>query len=164
MLRWECDTVNVAGGCLEPTPASPSHDLQPEAAGGRGRLTQLRTIREAVAASRAAAATAVTGIGVTALGVNCTAIPHLADALVRLRKGSDLPLVAYANNTWYAADSPWLRGGPLSPEEYGAAAVRWCGLGARLVGGCCGSGPSHIAAVAHCLFGTRLEWGYHANP
>jgi len=35
-----------------------------------------------------------------------------------------------------------------TPAELVEAAMAWVGLGARLLGGCCGSGPEHIAALA----------------
>jgi homocysteine S-methyltransferase len=37
---------------------------------------------------------------------------------------------------------------PIAPDEYAAAALDWAALGARLVGGCCGTGAAHVAALA----------------
>jgi S-methylmethionine-dependent homocysteine/selenocysteine methylase len=31
---------------------------------------------------------------------------------------------------------------------YAAAAERWAETGARVIGGCCGTGPAHVAALA----------------
>ncbi len=98
-----------------------------------------------------AAAAAVIIPGVVAVGVNCTAVPDVMPALVRLAEGCSLPLVAYANNAWSAADSPWLAAEPLTPETYGRWALAWAAAGARLVGGCCGTGLAHVAAVASRL-------------
>lgn len=39
----------------------------------------------------------------------------------------------------------------VSPQQYAALASEWRDSGARLVGGCCGIGPEHIAAVAAAL-------------
>ncbi len=36
----------------------------------------------------------------------------------------------------------------VSPEALTALALGWVGAGARLLGGCCGAGPAHIAALA----------------
>lgn len=36
----------------------------------------------------------------------------------------------------------------LTPEEMGAYARKYIALGARVVGGCCGSTPEHVAAIA----------------
>jgi homocysteine S-methyltransferase len=35
-----------------------------------------------------------------------------------------------------------------SPERFVGCALDWVGLGVRLLGGCCGSGPEHLAALA----------------
>jgi S-methylmethionine-dependent homocysteine/selenocysteine methylase len=72
-------------------------------------------------------------------------------ALVRIAGATRRPLVAYANNAWSAADSPWLRDDPAGPGLYARRALAWSAAGARLVGGCCGTTPAHIAAVASAL-------------
>jgi len=99
----------------------------------------------------AAASAAVAIPGVVAVGVNCTAVRELPPALARVAAGTGLPLVAYANNAWHADDSPWLAAVPLPPERYAACALAWSAAGARLTGGCCGTSPAHIAAVAALL-------------
>jgi len=95
-----------------------------------------------------AAAAAVSLPGVVAVGINCTAVNEVSGVLARMREGTALPLVAYANNAWFAEDSLWLTAGALSPQAYANAAKTWLALGARLVGGCCGTTPEHIAALA----------------
>jgi S-methylmethionine-dependent homocysteine/selenocysteine methylase len=42
-------------------------------------------------------------------------------------------------------------GAAVAPEALGQEALRWLASGARLVGGCCGATPAHIAAVARAL-------------
>jgi len=95
-----------------------------------------------------AAAAAVSLPGVVAVGVNCTAVNEVGSVLTRMREGTALPLVAYANNAWFAEDTGWLTATKLSPQAYADAAETWLALGARLVGGCCGTAPEHIAALA----------------
>ena len=97
------------------------------------------------------AAAAVTLPGVVAVGVNCTSVREMMAALGRVALGTHLPLVAYANNAWSSSDSPWLAADPLSPLLYARCALAWAAAGARLVGGCCGTGPHHVAAVASVL-------------
>jgi S-methylmethionine-dependent homocysteine/selenocysteine methylase len=65
------------------------------------------------------------------------------------RAATDKPLVAYPNggDTWDAAIRRWetadVTGG------YDARAVAsWTALGASWLGGCCGTGPADIAALA----------------
>ena len=62
-----------------------------------------------------------------------------------------LPLVAYANNAWFEDDSTWLSAAPVTPDRYGFCALAWVSVGAQMLGGCCGTGPEHIAALASQL-------------
>jgi 5-methyltetrahydrofolate--homocysteine methyltransferase len=39
----------------------------------------------------------------------------------------------------------------ITPEQMGEAAVRNIDLGARIVGGCCGSTPKHVAGIAKAI-------------
>ncbi len=110
---------------------------------GGGHLLSGEDARDAAAAASLA--------GVVAVGVNCTAVRDLAPALARVAEGTGLPLVAYANNAWHADDSPWLAAVPLPPERYAACAAAWAAAGARLVGGCCGTSPAHVAVLASVL-------------
>ncbi len=32
----------------------------------------------------------------------------------------------------------------ISPEDFAAEVNRWLGMGAQLIGGCCGIGPEHV--------------------
>jgi S-methylmethionine-dependent homocysteine/selenocysteine methylase len=36
----------------------------------------------------------------------------------------------------------------LSPDEYAARAASWLERGATILGGCCGTTPAHVAALA----------------
>ena len=40
---------------------------------------------------------------------------------------------------------------PVNPDEMGAFALRLVEAGARFVGGCCGSTPEHVAAIAKAV-------------
>ncbi|MFH1176529.1 MAG: homocysteine S-methyltransferase family protein, partial [Acidobacteriota bacterium] len=95
-----------------------------------------------------AAAAAVSLPGVVAVGVNCTALRQLLPALFRVAEGTTLPLVAYGNNSFFAGDSPWLAAAPVAPEKYARCMLACFAAGARLLGGCCGTTPDHIAALA----------------
>jgi homocysteine S-methyltransferase len=73
---------------------------------------------------------------VAAVGVNCTAPEHVDELLNRIRTVTDLPLVAYPNaGRAYDARS----------KTWSGAASSWSG-DAAIVGGCCGVGPTAIAA------------------
>ena len=50
-----------------------------------------------------------------------------------------------------ATDGPLQLRDDLSPEVYSKIVGQWINQGATLVGGCCGTRPSHIAAIAASL-------------
>ncbi len=85
---------------------------------------------------------------IVAVGINCTAPRHLPALLAAARTATDLPLIAYPNGgeRWDAATRRWLAedGGAYDP----AVVASWTGLGATWLGGCCGTGPAEIAALA----------------
>ncbi|MEO8053582.1 MAG: homocysteine S-methyltransferase family protein [Acidobacteriota bacterium] len=79
-----------------------------------------------------------------ALGVNCVAARSLAGDLARLAAAAPgVPLAAYGNTF----------GAPIAPGDYAALAGEWVRLGARLVGGCCGTTAAHTAALARLIYG-----------
>jgi homocysteine S-methyltransferase len=99
-------------------------------------------IGEAVAVADGAA-------GIVAVGVNCTAPRHMPALLSAARTTTDKPLVAYPNggDTWDATARRWQAAD--GNGVYDARAVAsWTALGASFVGGCCGTGPADIAALA----------------
>jgi homocysteine S-methyltransferase len=76
--------------------------------------------------------------------VNCTAPRFILPLLETLRESTSKPLVAYPNSgeTYDADRKQW--SGTRSPIDFAAAARDWAGAGARLIGGCCRTGPDHI--------------------
>jgi homocysteine S-methyltransferase len=88
---------------------------------------------------------------IVAVGVNCTAPHHITPLLQRMHDNTDKPLVAYPNSgESYDASSKQWRGDPAS-LEFGAQAHLWYAQGARLIGGCCRTGPLEIRSVKRCL-------------
>ena len=85
---------------------------------------------------------------IVAVGINCTAPRHLPALLAAARRAPDLPLIAYPNGgeRWDPASRRWLAddGGGYDPAEVAS----WADLGATWLGGCCGTGPADIAALA----------------
>lgn len=102
----------------------------------------------------------LSSFGPVALGGNCGNGPaeiegviqkmHLADA--------DVPLVAKSN-----AGIPKLIDGEISysgtPDVMAEYAVRAKGLGARIIGACCGSTPEHVRAMSEALAKSDVEVG-----
>lgn len=87
---------------------------------------------------------------IVAIGINCTA-PRDVEALIgEARRGCShrKPVIVYPNSgeTWEGATRTWR--GISDTRAYGALARAWYAAGAQAVGGCCRTGPGHIAAVA----------------
>jgi len=88
---------------------------------------------------------------VVAVGVNCTS-PKAVLGLVRAASGSTvLPVVVYPNRggTWDPRAKGWI--GDDLPDGLGPLARELRVAGARLIGGCCGTGPADIKAAAAAL-------------
>lgn len=95
----------------------------------------------------------------SALLINCSSPEAITTSMDILSKG-DLPFGAYANGFTKIADG-FLEENPtvdaltartdLSPDAYGAFAMRWIDQGATIVGGCCEVGPAHIARMADLI-------------
>ncbi|TWU09337.1 Homocysteine S-methyltransferase [Symmachiella macrocystis] len=85
---------------------------------------------------------------VVGIGVNCTAPQFVEPLIENLRTQTDKPIVVYPNSgeTWDAGRRCWT--GTASCDDFVRAAQRWRAAGARLIGGCCRTGPEHIRALA----------------
>lgn len=90
-------------------------------------------------------------LGITGLGFNCGTLDmpgyvKLAQEYAAELKGTDLLLLAEPN-----AGRPELEGDKavykLSPQDYTEALVKIEQAGAKVLGGCCGTTPEHIAAA-----------------
>ena len=141
-------------------------------------IETMNTVREAVAATRAAVATglptmvsvvcgrdarllsgesvadaamALTPLRTDAILVNCTPAPDLYRSLSELRDHTSLPIGAYANIGYTEGDQNWIETDATDPEAYARYAGQWRENGATLIGGCCGTTPAHIAALKRIL-------------
>jgi 5-methyltetrahydrofolate--homocysteine methyltransferase len=99
------------------------------------------------------AAAVLADLGVAAVGANCgNGFDEVEGVLPGLAAGAPgLPLVAKANagRPVVAADGSSVY--PGAPAEAAAHALRAVAAGARIVGGCCGTTPAHVAAIASAL-------------
>jgi len=87
-----------------------------------------------------------------AIGINCVPAARLAGELALLRAAAPAtPLIAYGNLGLPEDDKGWSFTDELSPEAYADEAARWLALGARIVGGCCGTTAEHTRAVRRML-------------
>ena len=99
----------------------------------------------------AAAAVTLSGLGVDALGVNCSLGPaELLPVVKKLVEYSDVPVLVQANaglpcecdgHTHYNVD----------PEEYAKSVEKLIDAGAAMLGGCCGTTPEYMARLADLI-------------
>ncbi|HEY3309444.1 MAG TPA: bifunctional homocysteine S-methyltransferase/methylenetetrahydrofolate reductase [Desulfuromonadaceae bacterium] len=93
--------------------------------------------------------------GADMVGANCGAGPlELVKVVKRLAALTDKPITAYANSGF-----PEYRDGRYiyraTPDYFASMAQEMVAAGANLIGGCCGTSPEHIAAIARVLQGRR---------
>lgn len=108
--------------------------------GARGFATMMGLTPEA-------AAVELTAAGADIIGANCGAgIEEMIEAVKLLRAATDKPIWAKPN-----AGLPELVAGRTvyrqTPEQMAGQLPALVEAGARIVGGCCGSGPDHIRAL-----------------
>jgi homocysteine S-methyltransferase len=96
----------------------------------------------------------IEAMGVDAVGANCIVGPQRMLDLVRmLAEGTNLPILAFPT-----PGMPQLVKGIVSydtsPDYYAKASLRLLEEGAQIIGGCCGTGPSHIQALRQAMCDT----------
>jgi S-methylmethionine-dependent homocysteine/selenocysteine methylase len=109
---------------------------------GAGRLPSGETLEQALSLS--------VPLGPELIGVNCLA-PEDALAVLPRLAALGRPFAVFANLGRPLADGSWRRSGPGAPEAFAEHASRWLAAGARAVGGCCGTTPAHVRAIAAAL-------------
>jgi len=105
-----------------------------------------------------AAAVTLDALQVDVVGSNCgLGIEGIYALLEKMRSVTSLPLIAQAN-----AGLPQLVNGqtvfPGTPEEMTRYHERMIQLGVRVIGGCCGTTPTHIRAIRDALDGKDQSW------
>ena len=95
------------------------------------------------------------GLGVSALGVNCSLGPaQLLPIVKRLCEVSHIPIMVQPN-----AGLPVMRDGvthyDVTPEEFAAISCEFAKMGVNILGGCCGTTPRHIALMKQAVQNTQ---------
>jgi methionine synthase I (cobalamin-dependent)/5,10-methylenetetrahydrofolate reductase len=98
---------------------------------------------------------ALEDVQVDVVGVNCGVGPQAAlDAILQMRAMTKKSLSAMPN-----AGTPTTQGGRQmyvsTPEYFAEYARRFAEAGVKVIGGCCGTTPAHIAAMRAALPGVR---------
>jgi S-methylmethionine-dependent homocysteine/selenocysteine methylase len=85
-----------------------------------------------------------------AVGVNCLPPSNVPACLTELA-AQPRPFAVYANLGKPDDEAGFTRSEDCTPAAFAERAVTWVAAGARMVGGCCGTRPDHIRAIARRL-------------
>ena len=96
-------------------------------------------------------------LGVDAVGVNCSTGPEgMVPIVQKMAEYATIPLIAKPN-----AGLPELEGNEtvyrMSPEEFARTGKKLIEAGASMVGGCCGTTPEHVKALAEAVKGMAVS-------
>ena len=92
-----------------------------------------------------AMAAVLSGLGVDAMGVNCSLGPvELHPIVERLAACTDLPLIVKANA---GLPDPETGEYHITPDEFAREMAKYASLGVRYMGGCCGTSPAFLRAL-----------------
>ncbi len=95
------------------------------------------------------------GLGVDAIGVNCSLGPkELYPVVEQMCKWTTLPVVVKPNA---GLPDPVTNEYNCSPEEFAQFAEKLIVLGVKILGGCCGTTPDYIKALCSMLEGKKYQ-------
>ena len=115
-----------------------------------------RGVRTMMGVSPTSFAKEVEGLGLSAIGINCgKSLDENLRALKELSDATDTPI-------WFKPNAglPHLdeSGEPLydiTPNQMAEDVALWIEAGAKIIGGCCGTTPEHLKAIARVISSTR---------
>lgn len=103
----------------------------------------------------------IVGLGVDAIGVNCSLGPdQLAPIVEEIGKWSDIPVIVKANA---GLPDPVTNEYDVTPEQFVEDYKQMLKYGARIFGGCCGTNPEYIRAVKAMLVEAQKNNEFESN-
>jgi 5-methyltetrahydrofolate--homocysteine methyltransferase len=142
--------IEAAKSCSPDVPVIATYAFQKTAPGG---------FRTMMGTSAAEAVRRATGAGAEIVGANCGTGLSLDDyvelAGQLVAAAGDATVIVQPN-----AGSPRTENGrtvyDATPEEMAATATRLLAAGVRVIGGCCGTTPEHLAAISRALRAAKI--------
>jgi 5-methyltetrahydrofolate--homocysteine methyltransferase len=87
--------------------------------------------------------------GIDMFGINCgRSLVDNLQALEELHRVTNLPIWFKPNAGLPVVDESGNSSYTITPQEMGMNAISWMHAGARIMGGCCGTTPEHLAHIA----------------
>jgi len=98
------------------------------------------------------AAETLLAMGVAAVGANCGATLEMtAGAVAKMHELAPEAILIAKPNAGMPHMVEWEEVYDAAPEDMAECARKFVAMGARVVGGCCGSTPAHIQAIAQAV-------------
>lgn len=88
---------------------------------------------------------------VAAIGVNCTTLENIDQAVKNIRAVTDKPIVVYPNNgdIYDPVTKTWTKN--PQDDDFAELTPKWIASGADLIGGCCRTTPADIKEIANFI-------------
>ena len=87
--------------------------------------------------------------GISMLGINCgRSLEENLNVLKSVRAATNLPIWFKPNAGLPSVDDQGNSIYSISPDDMGEQAKLWIEAGANVIGGCCGTSPAHLKAIA----------------
>ena len=118
-------------------------------------MTFERNGRTFTGVSPASAAVTLSGLGVDALGVNCSLGPDELEGVVsEISKYTDLPIVIKANA---GLPDPNSNEYDILPDKFAQCVASLLKYGVKFIGGCCGTTPEYIREIKNILADKKYQ-------
>ena len=118
-------------------------------------MTFERNGRTFTGVSPASMAVTLTGLGVDAVGVNCSLGPDELEGVVsEISKYTDLPIIIKANA---GLPDPNSNEYDIMPDKFAQCVQNLLKYGVKIIGGCCGTTPEYIAEIANAVKNEKYQ-------
>ncbi len=94
----------------------------------------------------------VEGLGLSAIGINCgKSLEDNSNALIELSNTTEIPIWFKPNAGLPHLDESGKPIYDITPDQMAENVAAWIEAGARIIGGCCGTTPEHLRAIANVV-------------
>jgi 5-methyltetrahydrofolate--homocysteine methyltransferase len=115
-----------------------------------------RGVKTMMGVSPSSFAREVDSLGLSAIGINCgKSIDDNINALKELSDNTKLPIWFKPNAGLPHLDESGEPAYDITPDQMAENATAWIEAGARIIGGCCGTTPEHLKAIANIITSLR---------
>lgn len=98
----------------------------------------------------------VGGLGLSAIGINCgKSLNDNSNALKELSNSTEIPIWFKPNAGLPHLDEDGNPTYDITPDQMAENVAAWIESGARIIGGCCGTTPEHLKAIANIVSALR---------